>query len=151
MKKLTPIDVASKPTNPKDALATMTKIPLGMFPVTAIALGAMSLFFGALKYGRNNWRHDGARATVYANAALRHIQDYIEGYDDDEDGVDNIGAALASLAILVDSREAGKLVDDRNYPGGSRHLMKKLALQVGRLTREYGDRNPKHYTIQDAP
>jgi hypothetical protein len=144
-------DVTSKPTNPKDALASATKVPLSMFPVTAIALGAMSLFFGALKYGRNNWRHDGARATVYGAAALRHIADYLEGNDDDEDGLDNIGAALASLAIIADAREAGKLVDDRNYPGGARALMKRLGAQVTRLAAEYGDRNPKHYTIADAP
>jgi hypothetical protein len=139
--------VTDKPTNPKDAVASGTKVPLHLFPVTAIALGAMSLLFGALKYGRNNWRHDGARASVYAAAAMRHLKDWEEGYDKDEDGLDNIGAAIASLAIICDARAAGKLVDDRNYPGGSRALMVDLSKQVGELISKYGDRNPRHYII----
>jgi hypothetical protein len=137
-----------KPTNPKDAVASTTKVPLHMFPVTAIALGAVSALFGALKYGRNNWRHDGARASVYIGGALRHLEDYLEGQDEDADGLDNLGAALMNIAIIADARAAGVLVDDRNYPGGSRALMDRLAGKVGELIAQYGDRNPVHYTIQ---
>ncbi len=142
--------MSDKPTNPKDSVAATTKVPLHLFPVTAIALGSVSLLFGALKYGRNNWRHDGARATVYGAAALRHIEDWLEGHDNDGDGVDNIGAALASLAIVADSRAAGVLVDDRNFPGGARGLFATLEAQVKRLVKDYGDRCPKHYTIEDV-
>jgi len=140
--------MSEKPTNPKDALASTTKLPLHLFPITAIALGCISLLFGALKYGRNNWRKDGARATIYAGATMRHMGDWLEGYDKDADGVDNLGAALASIAIIVDARAAGKLVDDRNYPGGYRDMLPELESQVARLQTITAGKNPEHFTIQ---
>ncbi len=139
----------SKPTNPKDMVASSTKVPLQMWPTVATALGCISLLHGALKYGRNNWRHDGARASVYVGAAQRHIADWYEGNDYDEDGVDNIGAALASLAIIADSRAAGKMVDDRNYPGGYRDTIATCAPKVQELSTLHKDKTPIHYTIQN--
>lgn len=79
---------------------------------------------------------------------MRHMGDWLEGYDKDADGVDNLGAALASIAIIVDARAAGKLVDDRNYPGGYRELLAELEPQVARLQAATAGKNPEHFTIQ---
>jgi hypothetical protein len=139
-----------KSTNPKDMASATTKLPLHLFPATAVAAGSVKLFAGMLKYGLGNWRHDGARASVYVGAALRHIQDYQEGHDLDTDGECNLAGALASIAILIDSRAAGVLVDDRNYLSGYRALVAELTPKIAEMVERYGDLKPKHYTIQDG-
>lgn len=98
---------------------------------------------GMLKYGRTNFRVAGVRATIYIDAALRHLGAWLEC--DPDDGVPHPAAALSCLAILVDARAAGKLNDDRMVAGGYRKLVDALTPHVKRLK----DRNPKHYTIDD--
>ncbi len=138
-----------KPTNPKDAIGS-DKLPLHLWPATATVLGTLGLLDGALKYGRSNWRHAGVRATIYTDAAERHIRAWLEGEDVDPDsGVPHIGHALACLAIVADAQAAGKLIDDRNTPGGYRAAVTAATPHVARLKALHADRNPKHYTIQD--
>jgi hypothetical protein len=43
------------------------------------------------------------------------------------------------LAILVDAEAAGKLVDDRNYPGGYAELAELLTPHVAKLQALYAD------------
>ena len=140
-----------KPTNPKDIVGS-TKVPMGLWPETATALGSIAFLNGALKYGRTNWRVAGVRASIYVDAAKRHIAAWWEGEEvDPDDGVPHLGAALACLAILVDARAAGKLEDDRLVAGGYRQLMTELTPLVAALQEKHkGDRTePRHYTIKD--
>ncbi len=136
----------SKDTNPKDAIAN-GKIPMHLWPATATAMGAIGLLDGRSKYGQNNWREAGVRASVYVSACQRHLAAWFEGEDSDPDSqLPHLAHALACLAILVDAQAADKLTDDRQYPGGYRKLMNELTPLVAMVNEKYADKpEPKHY------
>jgi hypothetical protein len=143
-------DPTMKPTNPKDAIGS-DKLPLHLWPETATLTGSLAFLEGALKYGRNNWRDAGVRATIYIDAVKRHINAWAEGEDVAPDSeIPHLGHALACLAILVDAEAAGKLIDDRQYPGGYLELVEELTPHVARLKEKYADKSPRHWTIEDA-
>lgn len=143
-------DPASKPTNPKDAIGS-SKLPMHLWPETASMMGSLALLDGALKYGRSNYREIGVRASIYYDAARRHLAAWMEGEDHDPDsGVPHLGHALACIAIIVDAQAAGKLNDDRNVAGGYRALVTELTPHVARLQKQHAERKPKHYTIADS-
>lgn len=142
--------MSSKPSNPKDIIGS-DKLPLHLWPTTATAMGCIGLLNGMLKYGRTNWRHAGVRASIYVDAAKRHLDAWFEGEEcDPDDGVPHLAAALACIAIVVDAEAAGKLVDDRMTPGGYRNMVEKLTPHVSRLKALHADKNPRHYTISDG-
>jgi hypothetical protein len=123
---------------------------MSYFPVTALAQGALALFAGACKYGRNNWRHAGVRTSVYYDALLRHMAAYWEGEDlDPEDGISHLGHALACIAILADAAACGKLTDDRPCVSGWPKLRDTLTANVPRIRQLYADKAPKHYTREN--
>lgn len=130
--------------NPKDIVGS-DKLPLHLWPTTATAMGCIALLNGALKYGRSNWRAVGVRASIYVDACQRHLAAWFEGEEADEEGVPHLSAALACLAILVDCQAAGKLKDDRQYPGGHRELIDSLTPHVKRLKELHSGRSPQHY------
>ena len=136
----------SNPLNPKDAIAT-NKIPMHLWPTTATAMGSLALLYGARLYGKANWREAGVRASVYVSACQRHLAAWFENEDTDKDsGLPHLGHALACLAILVDAQAAGKLTDDRQYPGGYRKLMDELTPLVAMVNDKYADKpEPRHY------
>lgn len=138
-----------KPTNPKDLVGS-DKLPIHLFPTTAIATGTVAMLNGALKYGRSNFRAVGVRSSIYYDAARRHLDAWFEGEEvDPDDGVPHLGAALACIAILVDSLAAGNLNDDRMVKGGYRRYIDEMTAHVKRLKALHANRNPKHYTIKD--
>lgn len=142
-------DKTMKGTNPKDAIGSM-KIPVHLWPTTATIMGAMGFLDGALKYGRTNYRAEGVRASIYYDAVMRHVMAWFEGEDIDPDsGLPHMAHALACLAILVDADAAGKLNDDRMFPGGFREFITKLTSHVSRLKELHKEKNPKHFNIQD--
>lgn len=136
--------------NPKDVIGR-TKLPLHLWPATATAMGSIALLNGACKYGRSNWRVAGIRASVYVDALGRHMAAWMEGEETDAEGVPHLSSALACLAILVDARAAGKLDDDRQYPGGYASLVDELTPMVKRVIESHSDKSPKHYTVKDKP
>lgn len=135
--------------NPKDAIGS-GKLPLHLWPESASALGCLGMLDGALKYGRANFRHAPVLASIYYDAARRHLDAWFEGEDDDPDsGLPHIAHALACVAIVVDADVAGKLIDDRNTPTDWRGLVDRLTPHVARLKALHEDRSPRHYTIKD--
>jgi hypothetical protein len=139
----------TKPTNPKDAIGS-DKLPLHLWPTTATAMGCIGMLNGMLKYGRSNFRAVGVRASIYYDAARRHLDAWFEGEaDDPDDGVPHLAAALSCLAIIVDAEAAGKLTDDRMVPGDYRKLADALTPHVKRLKALHASRTPKHWTIAD--
>lgn len=116
--KASPPSIAADPTNPKDAIGSH-KVSLSLWPAVATAQGALALMDGARKYGRANYRVAKVRASIYVDAAMRHLACWNEGEEIALDsGVTHLGHALACLAILVDAQSCETLVDDRPYPGG---------------------------------
>lgn len=144
--------IDEKPSNPKDAIGS-DKLPLHLWPTTATAMGSIGLLEGMLKYGRNNWRVSGVRASIYVDACKRHLDAWFEGEEVAPDsGVPHLANALACLAILVDAEAAGLLTDDRQYRGaGYRTLVESLTPHVARLKALHSAKSPKHYTIADMP
>lgn len=136
--------------NPKDAVGS-DKLPLHLWPASATAFGCIGLLNGMLKYGRANWREAGIRPSIYVDATIRHLIDWFEGEEfDPEDGVHNLSAALACMAILVDAISTDNLNDDRNYNGkGWRKSRAMMEPHVARLKQFHAHRAPKHWTIKD--
>lgn len=139
-----------KLTNPKDMIGS-NKLPLHLWPATATATGCLGFLDGALKYGRTNWRPGGVKASIYVDAAKRHLDAWFEGEEFMKDsGLPHLAGALASIAILVDAAAAGVLDDDRMYPGGYLELVETLTPHVARLKESHKDKRPKHFTIKDS-
>lgn len=102
-----------KPSNPKDSLG-IKKVPFSTVPSEVTAEVGLAMLEGALKYGRHNYRVVGVRASVYYDAALRHLTAFWEGQDNDPDsGLSHLVKALACLYVLRDSQRMGNWVDDR--------------------------------------
>lgn len=99
--------------NPKVGAASK-KYSLRYLPLSANIEVNRALENGADKYGLCNWRDTNVKASVYIDAALRHIMQWQEGQEDASDStVHNLGHAMASLAIIIDAQAQGVLIDDR--------------------------------------
>jgi hypothetical protein len=140
--------MSDKPSNPKDIIGS-SKLPMHLWPATATAMGCIGMLNGLCKYGRSNWRAVGIKPSIYVDAAMRHLLAWFEGEENDQDdGVPHLAAAIACIAIIIDARAAGKMHDDRNFPGGYHELVKSLTPHVERLKTLHADRTPPiHYTI----
>jgi len=102
-----------KASNPKDAVGT-GKVPFSTVPAPVMAEVGLGMLEGARKYGRHNYRAIGVRASVYYDAAMRHLTGWWEGQDIDPDsGLSHITKALASLVVLRDAMMNSKWSDDR--------------------------------------
>jgi hypothetical protein len=105
--------LAVKDTNPKDAVG-VRKVPFSTVPARVVAELGLALLEGGRKYGRHNYRVVGVRASVYYDAALRHLAAWWEGEDLDPDsGLAHLTKAMACIAVAEDARHNGKLTDDR--------------------------------------
>lgn len=69
---------------------------------------------GAAKYGRLNWRLHKVSATVYYDAAFRHLSAWFDGQDIDPDsGLPHLAHVMACMNILLDATDKGMLNDNR--------------------------------------
>jgi hypothetical protein len=85
---------------------------------------------GAQKYGPYNWRENQVAASVYVGAAQRHLDQWWDGEEYATDSnVHHLAHALSCLAIIVDGRETGNLVDDRPLPGCAARLIEDLTIK----------------------
>ncbi len=125
-----------KPSNPKDSVG-IKKLYYSVLPWGVIAEVGLALLEGALKYGRHNYRGVGVRASVYFDASLRHLTDWWEGEDVDQDsGLSHITKAIAGLTVLRDSMRRGNWVDDRP-PVEAQGWMVELNKKAAALVEKY--------------
>lgn len=103
-----------KPSNPKDRVG-VTKVPLlSVLSWRVLGEVALGMLEGALKYGRHNYRAVGVRASVYGDAALRHLTAWWEGQDiDPASGLNHVTKTISCLMVLRDSMLQGNWTDDR--------------------------------------
>lgn len=143
---------ATKPTNPKDMVAT-NKLPLHLVSPFVKAYQSIAHFLGNVKYGAWNWRAAGVRSSVYLSALHRHIDAYSEGEENDPvDGTPHLANAMACIGIIIDAKHCGKLIDDRQ-PSNAGELAKvraELEATMVRIRERYADKDPKHWTIADT-
>jgi len=105
--------MVSKDTNPKDAVG-IKKVPLSVVSAPVLMEIGLGMMEGARKYRRHNYRVAGVRASVYYDAAMRHLMGWWEGEDIDPDsGLSHVSKALACLSVLRDSMILENWKDDR--------------------------------------
>jgi hypothetical protein len=112
-------------TNPKDLVGN-AKVSYSKVPAIAVAHCAMAMMDGAAKYGPFNWRDKEVIASIYIDAAKRHLDCWFEGQKAASDSkVHHLGHAMACCAILLDAEAKGKLVDDRPLDEADLDFMEK--------------------------
>jgi hypothetical protein len=147
-----------KDTNPKDSVGC-TKPPLHCIPMPVLFEVGMGMYEGGWKYREANWRVIGVRASIYFDAALRHLTAWWDGEDiDPASKIHHISKVMSCLAVLRDCQlqaENGSGVDYKDDRPPKSHVpMSKLEDQfkamLSRLQAEHGDRKPP-YTEADSP
>ena len=83
-------------------------------PLPLLAVG-QAMEMGRQKYGHYNWRDKPVLASVYYDAAMRHLLAWWDGQNNDvETDVPHLALAAANLCILMDAESGPWLIDDRN-------------------------------------
>jgi hypothetical protein len=116
--------------NPKSAYGVrkpqLDKIP----PAGLIHMGVV-MGLGAAKYGPFNWRTNSVAASVYIGAAMRHLQEYLDGMNvEGESGASPLGHVMACCAILLDAESLGILIDDRPPAGAAHELIQRFTVPM---------------------
>jgi hypothetical protein len=155
-------DDNTKPSNPKDAVGSR-KVGISNLPVPPLMEAAAALTEGSLKYGRHNYRDVGVRASVYYDAAFRHLGAWWEGEDiDAESGLSHVSKAIAGLLVLRDSMMSGNWQDDRPprpQQGFVQEANDRVAAMIDARPdpvppfieegpKELGYGAPKHYVVE---
>lgn len=123
-------------TNPKDLLG-LKKVPMSLIPATSMIYEAMAFVDGAAKYGPYNWRANAVKASIYVDAAMRHLQSWYNGEELTRDSkIHHLACAKASLGIIIDAMETGNLVDDRPKSADVAGLLERLEADVKRLSEK---------------
>ena len=126
-----------KATNPKDALG-IKKAPLHLVPTGPLYEVGLAMLEGGRKYGAHNYRAVGTRASVYYDAALRHINQWWEGEDIDAvSGIHHLMKAAACLFVQRDSQMMGNDVDDRPVKYTDGLCMDKLNEAASKLVESH--------------
>lgn len=102
--------------NPKDAVG-VKKVSFGALSAPVMAEASVVAMLGATKYGRHNWRLTSVSASIYYDAAMRHLVKWFEGEETDpESGVSHLAHVICGLAIVRDAQMRGRMIDDRPPP-----------------------------------
>lgn len=116
--------------NPKTLIGIRKPSFHAIPPSALIHLGA-AMADGKRKYGLTNWRENDVSASVYYDAALRHIHAWWDGERVAPDSrVHHLGHVMACCAIVLDAEVGNNLIDDRpTTPGGFSELVYELTHQ----------------------
>lgn len=129
----------TKGINPKDLIGSK-KVSITKLPPVAILHGAHAMMDGARKYGPYNWREKPILASVYIDAAMRHLEAYFSGEQIAQDSkVHHLGHAIGCCAILLDAEAYGNLVDDRpdNLPENYLKVVDELTRKIKEAVEIY--------------
>lgn len=109
--------------NPKDILG-LQKARLGLVPPALLIHVAPVMKLGADKYGPYNWRSKRVLRSIYLEAAMRHLLAAQDGsWADPGSGCPHEAHAAACMAILLDAKESGNLIDDIPEGGPASRLL----------------------------
>lgn len=125
------------PQNPKDRHG-LKKVSLSKVPAVATAHEAHAMMDGANKYGPYNWREKAIIASIYVDAAKRHIDAWFDARErvapDSE--AHHLGHARACLGIILDAEATGNLIDDRPVKGMLTAVHTEIAATIERRSSE---------------
>lgn len=134
------IDPGFKENNPKDAFGVAKAGATSYLYGPVLLEMAVGMAAGAMKYGAHNYLTVAPRASVYTDAAVRHILAFVGGEDlDPEAGegveVSHVTAAINSLHVLRAAMINGSFVDDRPpaAPAGWISKLNKSMVALGKL------------------
>jgi len=140
-----------KDSNPKDAIG-MSKIPLGSVIPGQVLVGmALGMLEGACKYRRHNYRVVGVRASVYYDAAKRHLDAWWEGQDMDGEAaipIHHLDKLLSDIAVLRDAMLQDKCFDDRPPPVKNQRWIQEANARTKELLAKFPNAKPP-YVIGD--
>ncbi|MEM8773850.1 MAG: dATP/dGTP diphosphohydrolase domain-containing protein [Pseudomonadota bacterium] len=129
--------MSSKDTNPKDAVGTK-KPPMSTVSGPVLMEIGVGMLEGARKYGRHNYRVSGVRASVYYDAAKRHLIKWWEGEDIDPDsGLSHVTKAICSLVVIRDAMICEKCIDDRPPKSITPEFLAELQSVVDRIFEDH--------------
>lgn len=140
-----------KDGNPKDSIGAAKWRHYMSVPRQVLWEIGIAMLEGAVKYGRHNYRVKGVLASVYLDAAMGHIDQFIEGEDIDTDsGLSHITKAITSLIVLRDGMMNDFWVDDRPPKIANIELVRNtLQLRTDELFEKYKDTEVKIYSEVD--
>ena len=139
-----------KPSNPKDVIGS-TKLPLHLVPDSLAVYAAMGFAEGDAKYGMYNFRGVGVRASIYLDAAERHLKKWKNGeWADKKTKVPHLASLAACVSILIDAHCQGNMTDDRPFPQDMDDQITKAEEIVAHVREMHKDKNPHRWTIADA-
>jgi len=102
-----------KLNKPKD-LSYGVKPPISLVPPTFIIQVSRCMEDGAKKRSPYNWRKSSVSAMQLLDKILRHTLATVDGQDVTEDSkLSNLASAAADIAVYLDAKEHGTLIDDR--------------------------------------
>lgn len=105
--------------NPKTVLGLRKPPTHAIPPVALLHLGG-AMADGEAKYGLMNWRQKRVSASVYYDAAMRHLLAWWDGEDSASDsGCHHLAHVMACMSILLDAEANKTLNDDRPTPGAA--------------------------------
>jgi len=134
-----------KSINPKDAIGS-TKPPITTVPMNVMSELGVAMMEGAIKYGKHNYRVSPVRASVYVDAAWRHLSKWWEGEDIDPDSeLSHVIKAIASLTVIRDAMMQDSWYDDR--PVKAKPYIEKLQAQTDAVVKKYPVSVPPHLEI----
>lgn len=141
----------AKVPNPKDQAAS-ARLSLSLVPATLPAFAALAFTEGALKYGSYNWRRAPVRASVYRDAAQRHLDKFWNGeWADEKTGVPHLASVLASCGIILDAWCCATLIDDRPPAIDIAGLYSGFEPIVAGLQAQFKDYKPAHQYLEADP
>ena len=128
-----------KSSNPKDAIGTK-KVPMSTVSSPVVMEMALGMLEGACKYGRHNYRDAGVRASVYYDAAQRHLMSWWEGEDiDPESQINHIGKTISCLHVLRDAMMNDMWNDDRPPKFKNQDWVREFNEKAAQIIEKYPD------------
>jgi hypothetical protein len=96
-------DICKCPVNAAGKKFDDGKTQYHLMPVNALEQVNRVLMHGAKKYGDGNWRNVENAEQRYYNAAMRHMQAWLNGEDtDNESNLPHLAHAACSLMFMIE-------------------------------------------------
>lgn len=139
-------------SNPKTIYGA-AKPSVSAIPPSALIHLGQAMAEGERKYGLFNYREKNVTASVYYNAAMRHLLEYWDGENVDVSGCHPLAHVMACCAIILDADLHKILNDDRGPKGDVHELIVALTKDCGVSPRplSYPEPAPGLEDYLDAP
>lgn len=106
--------IDSDKANKEHSKNGIDKPQLSLIPQHALIEVAKVFMYGAKKYDEYNYSK-GETNTVYIDACMRHVNQYLLGKDnDDESNLLHLAHAVANLMMVIDNTIIGTNIENRN-------------------------------------